>query len=146
MAVVTSNIGGIATSNIGVNSDPPASTKDVPWSINIGNIEDATNNAVTPAIIVEKYDNPVVAANNLPAPSDKSAIPLTINPTIISGIKKLRILPKIDENVTGICKINSGKNVICPTIAPNTIVKINLGIKPIDFFFFAINKLSFLFG
>lgn len=71
----------------------------------------------------------VVIPRSFPAPCVKSAIPVTINPIIISGIINAKYLLNSPEKVTAILIIGSGK--INPAQIPSTIAISSRETRPI---------------
>ena len=80
-----------------------------------------------------------VIPNNLPAPSDNSAIPFTTKPIIISGIMKLKNSPNKLAQVINTLSRPAGMNLKLPNAIPIAIAMISLETKP------NLNFLSFIF-
>lgn len=77
---------------------------------------------------VDAYAIKAVIPRSFPAPFPSSAIPGATSPRIISGITKLRKLPKIPFMVTKILVRKSGKKF--EHIIPNMIAIIIFGSSP----------------
>ena len=98
----------------------------------------ATKNAIVPATSVEQYAVAAVIPNNLPAPSDNAAIPLTTKPMIISGMIKLKNSPNKLASVIKTLNKPVGIKLALPRPIPIIMAMISLETKPSLNFFFSI--------
>ena len=140
--LVTVKNGAISTLKYGLSSILSAAWIAATWLslIKFGKIALDIKYDAEPATSVEQYAIATVIPSNLPAPSPRSAIPLVTKAKIISGIMNPRKLPKIDENVTKILTIDSGKYL--PIRIPRRIPNNILGIKPIFFIFLSLSLIK----